>query len=263
MEIFIAIIIPVIIVAAIGLIAGLGLSLAGKYLSDPPDEKLEAIREALPGANCGACGFTGCDDYAAAVKEGAAQPNLCIPGGKDTASALSEVLGVEVETEEKVAFVACNGDCFKASSKFAYNGVASCSAAMDFYNGPMDCAFGCIGFGDCAKVCEYDGITVENGVAKINSNLCRGCGKCVSTCPKGVIKMKTKGNSFNVLCSNTEKGARVMKICEAGCIGCTKCVKACKFDAIKVENFLAVIDYSKCTGCGECAKVCVKGCISQ
>lgn len=257
------ILIPVIIVAAIGLVLGLGLALAGKFLSEAPDEKFEAIRNALPGANCGACGFTGCDDYANAVKDGTAEPNLCIPGGKDTAAKLSEVLGVEVDTKEKVAFVACNGDCFKASTKFAYSGVATCEAAATFFNGPMDCTFGCIGFGDCAKVCEYDGITVTDGVAKIDSELCRGCGKCASVCPKGVISMKTKGNSLSVLCSNTNKGAQVMKVCEVGCIGCTKCVKACKFDAIKVENFLAEIDADKCTGCGECAKVCVKGCISK
>ena len=120
------ILIPVIIVAAIGLVLGLGLALAGKFLSEAPDEKFEAIRNALPGANCGACGFTGCDDYANAVKDGTAEPNLCIPGGKDTAAKLSEVLGVEVDTKEKVAFVACNGDCFKASTKFAYSGVATC-----------------------------------------------------------------------------------------------------------------------------------------
>lgn len=257
------ILIPVIIVAIIGLILGLGLSLAGKYLSEPADEKLEAIREALPGANCGACGYTGCDDYAAAVKDGSAEPNLCIPGGKDTAAALSMVLGAEIETKEKVAFVACNGNCFKTGTKYAYSGVATCEAATSFYGGPMECSFGCIGFGDCAKVCEYDGITITDGVAKINTALCRGCGKCVDTCPKGVISMKTKGNSLNVLCSNTHKGAKVMKICQVGCIGCTKCVKACEFDAIKVENFLAKIDADKCTGCGECAKVCVKGCITQ
>lgn len=255
------ILIPVIIVAVIGLIAGLGLSLAGKYLSDPPDEKLEAIRNALPGANCGACGYTGCDDYAAAVKEGTAKPNMCIPGGKDTAAALSDVLGIEISATEKVAFVACAGDCYKASSKYAYSGLASCAAAAALYGGPMDCAFGCIGLGDCVNVCEYGGIKITDGVAIIDEDVCKACGKCVNVCPKKVITMIPKGNNLKVRCLNTDKGGKTMKVCEAGCIGCTKCVKVCPHDAIKVENFLAKIDGEKCTGCGECAKACPKGCI--
>lgn len=255
------ILIPVTIVAAIGLIAGLGLSLAGKYLSDPPDEKFEAIREVLPGANCGACGYTGCDDYANAVKGGIAQPNLCIPGGNDTASALSTVLGVEVETEEKVAFIVCGGDCNKSKVKYNYSGVQSCTAASTLYGGPMDCAFGCLGFGDCAKVCEYGGITVTDGLAKIDPTLCRACGKCIAACPKKLISFVPAASPIRVLCKNTEKGGKTMKSCDVGCIGCTKCVKVCEFDAIKVENFLAVIDPKKCTTCGKCKEVCPRGCI--
>lgn len=257
------IIIPVVIVAIIGLVLGLGLSLAGKYLSDPPDEKFEAIREALPGANCGACGYTGCDDYAAAVKDGIAEPNLCIPGGKDTASALSKVLGVEISATEQVAFVACGGDCYKATTKYAYSGMVSCAAAAALYDGPMDCTFGCIGFGDCAKVCEYGGIEIVDGVARVDTRICKACGKCVNVCPKKVIKMVPKENNLKVRCLNTDKGGKTMKVCEVGCIGCTKCVKECKYDAIKVENFLARIDPEKCTGCGECLLVCPRGCITK
>ncbi|MEE0946813.1 MAG: RnfABCDGE type electron transport complex subunit B [Acutalibacteraceae bacterium] len=257
------IIIPVIIVAVIGLVLGLGLSLAGKYLSDPPDEKLEAIREALPGANCGACGYTGCDDYAAAVKDGIAKPNLCLPGGKDTAAALSEVLGVEISATEKVAFVTCGGDCYKASTKYAYNGIMSCSAAVSLYGGPMDCSFGCIGFGDCVKACEYGGIEIVDGVARVDARICKACGKCVTVCPKNIITLLPKGNNLKVKCVNTDKGAKTMKVCQVGCIGCTKCVKECKHDAIKVENFVAKIDPEKCTGCGDCQLICPRGCITK
>lgn len=255
------ILIPVIIVAAIGLIAGLGLSLASKYLSDPPDEKFEAIREALPGANCGACGYNGCDDYANAVKDGIAQPNLCIPGGKDTAAALSDVLGIEIEVEQKVAFVACQGDCNKAKIKYNYSGIESCAAANAFYGGQMECNFGCLGLGDCAKACEENGITVTDGLAKINPAACKACGKCISACPKKLISFIPTSAPFKVLCKNTDKGAKAMKVCETSCIGCTKCVKVCPSDAIKVESFLAVIDPAKCTACGKCKEVCPKGCI--
>lgn len=255
------ILIPVIIVAAIGLIAGLGLSLAGKYLSDPPDEKFEAIRNSLPGANCGACGYSGCDDYANAVKDGNAEPNLCIPGGKDTATALSEVLGVEIDVVEKVAFVACQGDCNKAKLQFNYSGIESCAAAAAFYGGQMECSFGCLGFGDCAKVCDENGITVVDGLARINPAICVACGKCANACPKNLISIIPVSKKPRVLCSNTDKGAKAMKVCEVSCIGCTKCVKVCEFDAIKVENFLAYIDQTKCTACGKCKETCPKGCI--
>lgn len=255
------ILIPVIIVAAIGLIAGLGLSLAGKYLSDPPDEKFEAIREALPGANCGACGYTGCDDYANAVKNGDAAPNLCIPGGGDTATALSEVLGIEIKVEPKTAFIACQGDCNKAKLQFNYIGVESCAAAAAFFGGQLECNFGCLGLGDCAKACNENGITVTDGLAKINSSLCKACGKCVNACPKKLISIIPVNSSLKVLCSNTDKGAKAMKVCETSCIGCTKCVKVCEFDAVKVENFLAKIDAEKCTACGKCKAACPKGCI--
>lgn len=257
------ILIPVIIVAVIGLLLGLGLALAGKYLSDPPDEKFEVIREALPGANCGACGYTGCDDYASAVKDGIAKPNLCIPGGNDTASALSEVLGIEVEAVKKAAFVACKGDCSVTGTKYAYNGLMSCAAAAALYGGPTDCSFGCIGFGDCQKACEYGGIQIVDGLARIDTDTCKACGKCATVCPKGIISIIPVNNAMAVGCKNTEKGAKTMKVCTTGCIGCTKCVKVCKFDAIKVENFLAKIDPEKCTGCGECAKACARGCITK
>lgn len=255
------ILIPVIIVAAIGLVAGLGLSLAGKYLSDPPDEKFEAIREALPSANCGACGYTGCDDYASAVKEGIAKPSLCIPGGKDTASALSEALGIEIEVESKVAFIACGGDCNKSKTKYNYSGIQSCAAAAALFGGPADCAFGCLGLGDCAAVCDENGITVVDGLAKINSAMCKACGKCINACPKKLISFVPAASPVRVLCKNTEKGGKTMKSCDVGCIGCTKCVKVCETGAIKVENFLAVIDPKKCTACGKCKEVCPRGCI--
>ncbi len=255
------ILIPVIIVAAIGLIAGLGLSLASKYLSDPPDEKFEAVRAALPGANCGACGYNGCDDYANAVKEGIAQPNMCIPGGKDTAAALSDVLGIEIEVEQKVAFVACQGDCNNAKIKYNYSGVQSCVAAAALFGGQMECNFGCLGLGDCARACDENGITVVDGLARINAAMCKACGKCITACPKNLISFTPVSPALKVLCKNTDKGAKAMKVCETSCIGCTKCVKVCESDAVKVENFLAVIDPAKCTACGKCKEACPKGCI--
>ena len=143
------ILIPVLIIAVIGLIAGLGLSFASKYMAVPVDETQEKLREALPGANCGACGFSGCDGYAAALAEGKAAPNLCSAGGDDTAQKISEILKVEVSADKKVAVVCCNGSFDKTARAFAYDGIQSCTAASLLQGGPLDCKYGCVGLLDC------------------------------------------------------------------------------------------------------------------
>ena len=157
------ILLPVIIVGIIGLIAGVGLSLASKFMAVPVDEKQEKIREALPGANCGACGFSGCDGYAAAVAAGETSPDKCAPGGAAAAAALAEILGVEVVNEPKIAFIACKGTRENTKLKYAYSGMQSCAAAAALQSGPLECSFGCLGFGDCAAVCPFGAITLENG----------------------------------------------------------------------------------------------------
>ena len=257
------IILPVIIVSAIGLIAGLGLSIASKYLSEPADEVKEQIRAALPGANCGACGFAGCDDYAAAIRSGEADAGRCTVGGKETAATLSEILGIEVEAKEKRAFVTCKGDCHHAQTQYAYSGMQSCYAAKMLYNGPLVCTYGCIGLGDCEKVCEKNAITISESLARVDRDLCAGCGKCADVCPNSVIKILDADYKSVVSCNSNDKGAKVNKACDVGCIGCMKCVKVCPSEAIKIENFLAVIDQTKCTGCDECILICPRGIISK
>ena len=169
------IVIPVIIVGIIGFIAGLGLSLASKFMSVPTDEKQQKIRDALPGANCGACGYSGCDGYAAAVASGEASPDKCAPGGVASAAALAEILGVEVVTERKTAFIACGGTCENTKQKFNYDGMQSCTAASLVSGGPLECEYGCIGFGDCAKVCPFGAITMQNGRPVVCGDICVGC----------------------------------------------------------------------------------------
>ena len=141
-----SILIPVLIVTVIGLLLGLGLALAAKFMSVPTDERGAKIRECLPGANCGACGYTGCDGYAAAIAAGEAEPDKCAPGGANTAKALGEVLGIEISTTPKVAFVACQRN---SKEKYEYTGKPSCLSASLVHGGPLDCQFGCIGLGDC------------------------------------------------------------------------------------------------------------------
>jgi len=256
-------ILPVIIVGIIGLISGIGLSIASELMSVPTDEKVEKLREALPGANCGACGYTGCDAYAEALSKDECKPNLCVPGGSNTNKALGKILGVEVKSSgpKMSAVVLCLGTCEHTTDKMDYRGISTCFAANMMYSGVSACNFGCLGFGDCQKVCKFDAISLKDNKANINPILCTACGACIKACPKGIISLLPSDWNELVMCSNHDKGIDSRKVCDVGCIACHKCEKVCEFDAIKVDNNLAIIDQEKCTGCGKCVENCPVHCI--
>lgn len=258
-----AILIPVLIVAGIGLIAGLGLAIASILMAVPKDEKAEEILALLPGANCGACGYSGCEGYAKALAHGEAKPGLCSPGGEQVAKAVAEVTGGSSEVEYKTALVHCLGSYDYTTDKMEYAGIQSCAAAAQLAGGISSCRFGCMGFGDCQNVCAYNAINICNGVANIDPHRCRGCSMCVSACPKGLISFVPLKKQAVVRCNNCDKGAATNKVCKIGCIGCMKCVKVCETGAVKVENFHATVDPHKCTACGKCVEACPRHCITM
>lgn len=257
------IIIPAVIVAVVGLIAAVILTIASKLMYVPVDEEVAAIREVLPGANCGACGFAGCDDYAAAFGENPALSTaLCPVGGSSIASQIAGILGVDAaEADEKVAMVMCQGNYGVTRQIMEADRIHTCKEAKMFYGGQWACPYGCLGLGDCFNVCKFDAIRVENGVARINRDKCVGCGACDDVCPNNIISMVNKKNLVFVACKSMEKGAKTRKTCENGCIGCMKCQKTCKFEAIKVENNVAQVDLEACKNCGLCEKECPTGAI--
>ncbi len=256
------ILIAFLIVLAIAVALGVLLLLFSHFFMVEGNPLAKKVRECLPGINCGACGYKGCDDYAAAVADGLAKPNLCIPGSTGVANEISSIMGVEAEEfEHKVAYTACNGHCNATDHIAEYDGIPTCQAASMLYGGPNSCRFGCLGFGDCAAACPTGAICMSNGIARIDASHCIGCGLCSRTCPKGIISMIPQHTKTILFCSNTQKGADARKACENACIGCRKCTKVCPNDAIAVENNLARIDYTKCTNCGACVKECPTGCL--
>ncbi|MEG1774467.1 MAG: (Fe-S)-binding protein, partial [Oscillospiraceae bacterium] len=177
------IIMAVLSVTGIGLFCAVLLAVAAKFISVAVDDRFPAVRACLPGANCGACGYAGCDAYAQAmIDDPAVKTNLCIPGADSAAQQLAGVLGVEAEdVVERVAVVRCRGNCSNTEKKMDYHGIESCKAAKMFYSGPGLCATGCMGLGDCAAVCPYQAICIgSDGLAHIDPFTCVGCGLCAS-----------------------------------------------------------------------------------
>ena len=247
------------IVGGVGIVIGVLLGIAGKKFAVEVDEKEVAVRNLLPGSNCGGCGYAGCDALAQAIAKGEAPANGCPVGGAAVAAEIGKVLGVEVETVKKTAYVKCAGTCEKAPDKYEYSGSMSCKEAIYVTgSGPKKCTYGCMGLGSCVKVCEYDAIHIENGIAVVDKDKCVACGKCVKECPKNLIEIIPYDSKYHVQCSSHDKGPVVNKACSTGCIGCSLCVKTCPKGAIQMDNFLAKIDYEKCVNCGLCVQKCPK-----
>lgn len=248
---------PVLLIGGIGLFAGLALAVASIVMAVPKDEMAHAIQSALPGVNCGACGFSGCEGYAVALSKGEAKNGLCSPGGIETAERCAEILGLsDEEIELKTAVIHCKGSQDNCSEKMIYQGIKSCVACASLSGGVSSCRFGCMGMGDCLEACEFGAVRIENGLARIDVKKCKGCSQCVAACPKKLISLVTLKPQAVVKCSSCDKGAAVMKVCNIGCIGCKKCEKVCEYDAITVNNFLAEVNPDKCVACGKCVDVC-------
>lgn len=250
------------VVGGVGLLFGLLLAFAAHIFAVKTDERAGQILDALPGANCGSCGYAGCSAYAEAVVKGDAPVNACTVGKAPVANKIADIMGVEAgEVQEIVARVMCGGDKGSVAYKFEYKGINDCAAAAKFAGGAKKCESGCLGLGRCVSACPFGAIKIKNGVAVVDDELCQACGKCIQACPKHIIKLIPKNQRHWVLCSNPEMGKYVNQYCKKGCIGCKLCEKECKFDAVQVVDNHAIIDYDKCRNCGLCAKKCPRGVI--
>ena len=240
------ILIPALSVGGIGLFFGGLLAYASIVFHVQSDERLDQVTEALPGANCGGCGYAGCSAFAKAVVEDGVEITRCNLMTAEKAGIIAGIMGITAgAVVKKTARVACRGTCGVAPDKYEYYGLEDCVTAVQLGGGPKKCEFGCMGLGSCVKVCAFDAIHIMDGVAQVDESLCTGCGACAGACPKGIIHMVPSDKQVFVGCSSREKGVAVKNDCDVGCIACKLCEKKCMFDAVHVVDNIAAIDPAK------------------
>lgn len=223
------------------------------------DPKTERILAALPGSNCGACGFAGCQGMTDALLAGQVEVTGCVAGGDAVARALGDIMGVSVQSGSKLlAFVNCQGGRSRCGTRFRYVGLPDCQAAALMFGGNKACTYGCLGLGSCVRVCPFDAIHINaDGIAEVDRDKCKACKKCVAACPKKIISMVPASQQVLVACSNLDRGRKAKDVCTTACIACKICEKNCPEQAIVVKaNNLAVIDFDKCKQHAVCVAKC-------
>ncbi len=219
------------------------LGWANKAFHVEVDPRVTAIMDALPGANCGGCGFVGCSDYAEAVVGAGAPVNQCPVGGESCAAAVADIMGVVLtDTLPYRPVVHCGARTEEKLLRTEYLGERTCAAA-NLVAGVQGCTYGCLGLGDCQKACNYDAIHVVDGLSTVDYDKCVGCGACAKVCPRNIITMAPFKfeRMLAVLCSNKDFGKAVKEVCTVGCVGCKACAKACSL--FQVEDNLSSINY--------------------
>ncbi len=265
MEQFLSVLYSVLILFALAVFFSVLLAVLGRKLAVKQDERIDKIRDNLPGANCGVCGFAGCEAFAKALVEGKAEVSLCSATNPQNQMDIAKILGIEAVVKEKTVPVVCCIGGNDALDKYDYMGYGDCRSMELLAGGRKLCSWGCLGMGSCVDVCPEHAIVIgEKGYAEIIHEKCVGCGKCVEICPKKIIKRVPISAKVYIACSNCLKGGKeVRAFFKHGCIGCGICAKLCPSNAIKMVGNLPVIDYSKCTGCKICVQKCPSKCILE
>lgn len=234
-------------------------------------EKIEQISALLPGANCGACGNPSCFGYARTLSEDAGyiskNPCSLILGDIEKLQQLEDVLGINIDSSDiaRKAVIRCNG---RSEPVYDYSGVTTCKGAAQLLRGYKQCAYACLGLGDCVAVCPHDAISIdsEKRIAAINREKCVGCGLCLAECPQNMIDLIPPQTKVVLLCNyQTLRDLPGREKCESGCIHCRKCLNACEYDAItfNTQRGIPEFDNEKCTLCGKCIEVCPSSCLAE
>lgn len=240
------IIISTVLLGALGVFLGIIIGATAKAFSVKTDPRIEEVARMLPGANCGTCGFAGCNDFSKALIEGLTEDvSKCPVCSEDARNTISAFLGISAgSAEKKVAVVLCGGDRKLASPAALYNGVNDCRSAVLVAGGAKGCSYGCLGLGTCSRACPFKAIEItEDGMAVVHPDVCVGCGKCVNTCPRTIIKLVPLKVGVHIFCSSPEKGTAKKKVCSVPCIACRKCMKVAGEDKMTVKSFLIQVNY--------------------
>lgn len=262
------------ILFSIFLLGGLGIAgaillyVVAKKFYVAEDPRVADVESLLPGANCGACGFNGCHDFAVSCCRATSLVGMNCPGaGSAAMEKIADIVGLKAEVvKPKIAVLKCGGSCSKRLVTADYDGAKSCLLLSSISIGTTGCVYGCLVCGDCVSACRFDAIHIdpETKLPVVSEYKCTGCGECVVHCPRHIIELRNKGPRglrVWVACSSNDRGKDAIKVCKAACIGCGKCKKQCQHDAITIENNLAYIDYEKCKLCRKCVDECPTGAI--
>jgi Na+-translocating ferredoxin:NAD+ oxidoreductase subunit B len=252
--------------SALGLLFGVTLAIVARRFHVPVNPLVEAVRDRLPSANCGACGFAGCQAYAEAVVERPdVSPSLCAPGREAVARALAEMTGKAMGAVlDRIVVMRCHGVSAYARNEAEYAGVETCAAAAMVFGGPKACKNGCLGLGDCVRACPFGALSLGGeGIAVVDPEACTGCAICVPVCPKELFELYPRSRRIELSCVAKDKQSVVRATCMVGCTLCRKCVAKCPAEAIAWDGRTIVMDHEKCRAWGpSCNEACVDICPS-
>ena len=178
------------VMGGIGFILALLLGYASRVFYVKEDPLIAEVEDALPGANCGGCGYAGCHAAAVAIASGQAPPNICVGGGPEVGENVADIMGLKIVAKEpELAKTDCCGGA-RALEKYQYHGIQDCRAADRLFGCAKLCPHGCLGFGTCAANCPFGAIKMgPDRLPIFMPDLCRGCGACVRVCPRGIISL--------------------------------------------------------------------------
>ncbi len=239
-----SVVLAAVIMGGLGLLLATVLAVAYRFLRVAEDPRIEDVEGMLPGTNCGACGQPGCRAFAEQVVNGVAQPSSCTVSSAQGVEAIADYLGVDAGARVlRVARLHCAGGAAHAGRVASYQGLATCQAAALVGGGGKACGHGCLGLGDCDRVCTFGAITMgDDGLPVVDIELCTACGACVDACPRALFEILPLDLPLLVQCSLPLAGDAARDLCRVACDGCGRCAADAEPGVIEMRNELPVVD---------------------